>query len=96
MGGVQCAERLEIKQLVMHVHQPVDDGIDLVHDEDWWISRYKGIKVHVEVRWGRLVSDLLSNGRGCGGIRHYLQTVVMKLEFGAEPFGFRNCMVCVR
>ena len=45
----------------MHVHQPVDDGIDLVHDEDLWISRDKGVEVHFEVRWGRLVSDLVSN-----------------------------------
>ena len=45
----------------MHVHHPVDDGIDLVHDKDLRISRHKGVKVHVEMWWGRLVSDLLSH-----------------------------------
>ena len=45
----------------MHGHQPVDDDIDLVHDEDLWISKYKGVEVHFEVRWGRLVSDLVGN-----------------------------------
>ena len=56
----------------MYVHHSEDNGIDLVHDEDLWISRYKGVDVHVEVRWGWLVTDLLKDGRECSGIRIHL------------------------
>ena len=80
----------------MYVHHSEDNGIDLVHDEDLWISRYKGVDVHVEVRWGWLVTDLLKDGRECSGIRIHLQTVVMDLVFRAEPFCVGDRMVCVR
>ena len=79
----------------MHVHHPVDDGIDLVHDEDLWISRYKGVETHVKVRWGGLVADLLGDGGWCIGIRVHLQAVVMELVFNAEKFCFGDRMVCV-
>ena len=70
----------------MHVHHPEDDNIDLVHDEDLWISRYKGVEVHVEVRGGWLATDLLRDERGCSGIRIHHQTVVVNLAFGVVPF----------
>ena len=46
----------------MYVHHPEDDGIDRVHDEDLWISWYNGVEVHVKVRRGGLVTDLLGEG----------------------------------
>ena len=82
--------------MVVNVYQPVDDGIYFVHDEDLWISLYKGVEVHFKVRWGWLVTDLLRDGRGCSGIWINHQTVVMKLAFRAEPFCFGDRMVCVR
>ena len=80
----------------MYVHHLEDDVIDLVHDEDLWISRDKGVEVHVKVRWSGLVTDLLRDGGGCIGIRVYLQTVVMTLSFRVETFCFGDRMVCVR
>ena len=72
--------------MVVYVHHPEDDGIDLVHDDDLWISRYKGVEIHVKVRWGGLVADLLRDGRGCIEIRVHLQIVVMELVFRVEAF----------
>ena len=62
----------------------------------FWISRDKGVKVHVKVRWGGLVTDLLRDGGGCIWIRVYLQTVVMELSFRAETVCLGDRMVCVR
>ena len=80
----------------MYVHHSEDNGIDLVHDEDLWISRYKGVETHVKVQWGGLVADLLGDGGWCIGIRVHLQAVVMELVFNAEKFCFGDRMVCSR
>ena len=82
--------------MVVYVHRPEDYGIDIVHDEDLWISWYKVGEVHVKGWWGWMVTDLLGDGRGCSGIRVHLQTVVMELVFRAESFCFGDHMVCVR
>ena len=80
----------------MYVHHPEDNSIDLVYDENLWVSWDKGVDVHVKVWWGGLVTVLLVKGEECHGRWVHLQTVVMELVFRAESFSFSDRMVYVR